>query len=209
MEKNEEKIREMEVGMMEKNSKKEWELMGTRLLLEQMKEERARGDEVMEKWKQPLNLELEAVASQKISAETHLLNEKEEHLKEIEVLQAQVDQNKEVTRFTMENLQLREEIRRHASNDTHELEEILYCLFSQQYGRILDAVAVKTPKLRGQAWVCFSEVTAASNAVQQMQNFPFYDKPMILGGVKNARLFRGEWSTTISMMLEYPKVDNL
>ncbi|KAK7293014.1 hypothetical protein RJT34_15874 [Clitoria ternatea] len=52
MEKTEEKIREMEVGIMEKNSEKEWELMGTKLLLEQMKEERARGDEVMEKWKQ-------------------------------------------------------------------------------------------------------------------------------------------------------------
>ncbi|KAK7301329.1 hypothetical protein RJT34_12190 [Clitoria ternatea] len=42
----------MEVGMMEKNNEKEWELMGTKLLLQQMKEERARGDEVVEKWKQ-------------------------------------------------------------------------------------------------------------------------------------------------------------
>ncbi|KAK7285519.1 hypothetical protein RJT34_20293 [Clitoria ternatea] len=37
----------MEVGMMEKNSEKEWELMGTKLLLQQMKKERARGDEVV------------------------------------------------------------------------------------------------------------------------------------------------------------------
>ncbi|XP_060175967.1 U2 small nuclear ribonucleoprotein B'' [Lycium barbarum] len=58
-----------------------------------------------------------------------------------------------------------------------ELKRSLYCLFSQ-YGRIVDIVALKTPKLRGQAWVVFSEVTAASNAVRQMQNFPFYDKPM-------------------------------
>nr|GMD28175.1 U2 small nuclear ribonucleoprotein B'' [Ipomoea batatas] len=58
-----------------------------------------------------------------------------------------------------------------------ELKRSLYCLFSQ-YGRILDIVALKTAKLRGQAWVVFSEVTAASNAVRQMQNFPFYDKPM-------------------------------
>ncbi|KAL9684480.1 hypothetical protein QQ045_021920 [Rhodiola kirilowii] len=58
-----------------------------------------------------------------------------------------------------------------------ELKRSLYCLFSQ-YGRILDVVALKTEKLRGQAWVVFSEVTAASNAVRQMQNFPFYDKPM-------------------------------
>ncbi|XP_008231198.1 PREDICTED: U2 small nuclear ribonucleoprotein B'' 2 isoform X2 [Prunus mume] len=58
-----------------------------------------------------------------------------------------------------------------------ELKRSLYCLFSQ-YGKILDVVALKTPKLRGQAWVAFLEVTSASNAVRQMQNFPFYDKPM-------------------------------
>ncbi|XP_042409234.1 U2 small nuclear ribonucleoprotein B''-like [Zingiber officinale] len=58
-----------------------------------------------------------------------------------------------------------------------ELKRSLYALFSQ-YGRILDVVALKTPKLRGQAWVVFAEVTAASNAVRQMQRFPFYDKPM-------------------------------
>ncbi|KAL3828638.1 hypothetical protein ACJIZ3_017440 [Penstemon smallii] len=55
---------------------------------------------------------LEAVASGKISPEIHLLKEKEEYLKEIEVLRAQVDHNQDVTRFAMENLQLKEEIRR-------------------------------------------------------------------------------------------------
>jgi len=59
-----------------------------------------------------------------------------------------------------------------------ELKRSLYALFSQ-YGRILDVVALKTAKLRGQAWVVFSEVTAASTAVRQMQSFPFYDKPMV------------------------------
>ncbi|KAK6119826.1 hypothetical protein DH2020_046421 [Rehmannia glutinosa] len=39
---------------------------------------------------------LEAVASGKISAEIHLLKEKEEYLKEIEVLRAQVDRNQEL-----------------------------------------------------------------------------------------------------------------
>ncbi|KAE8734813.1 putative ubiquitin ligase protein cop1 [Hibiscus syriacus] len=56
---------------------------------------------------------LEAVASGKMSAGTHLLQEKEEYLKEIEVLRAQVDRNQEVTRFALENLRLKEEIRRH------------------------------------------------------------------------------------------------
>ncbi|KAL3620233.1 hypothetical protein CASFOL_035145 [Castilleja foliolosa] len=55
---------------------------------------------------------LESVASGKISAETHLMKEREEHLKEIEVLRGQVDRNQEVTRFAMENLRLKEEIRR-------------------------------------------------------------------------------------------------
>ncbi|KAJ8650841.1 hypothetical protein MRB53_003864 [Persea americana] len=58
-----------------------------------------------------------------------------------------------------------------------ELKRSLYGLFSQ-YGRILDVVALKTPKLRGQAWIVYGDVTAASAAVRQMQNFPFYDKPM-------------------------------
>ncbi|CAN6467163.1 unnamed protein product [Victoria cruziana] len=58
-----------------------------------------------------------------------------------------------------------------------ELKRSLYAVFSQ-FGRILDVVALKTSKLRGQAWVVFSEVTAASAAVRQMQSFPFYDKPM-------------------------------
>ncbi|CAL0333540.1 unnamed protein product [Lupinus luteus] len=53
VEEKEDKIREMgEVGMVEKNSEKEWEMMGTKLLVEQMKEERARRDEAVEKWKQ-------------------------------------------------------------------------------------------------------------------------------------------------------------
>lgn len=56
---------------------------------------------------------LEAVASSKISAEKHLLEERSELLKEIEVLRTQVDRNQEVTRFAMENLRLKEELRRY------------------------------------------------------------------------------------------------
>ena len=55
VEEKEEKIREMkDVGKMDKKncSEREWELMGTKLLVEQMKEERARRDEAVEKWKQ-------------------------------------------------------------------------------------------------------------------------------------------------------------
>ncbi|KAL6005110.1 hypothetical protein ACLOJK_005671 [Asimina triloba] len=55
---------------------------------------------------------LDAVISGKLSADAHLLQEKSELLKEIEVLRNQVDRNQEVTRFAMENLQLKEELRR-------------------------------------------------------------------------------------------------
>ena len=39
-------------------------------------------------------------------------------------------------------------------------------------------VALKTPKLRGQAWVVFSEITAATNAFRGLQEFDFYGKRM-------------------------------
>lgn len=58
---------------------------------------------------------LEEVTSGMISAETHLLKEKEEYLKEIEVLRSQIDRNQDVTRFAMENLRLKEEIRRYVN----------------------------------------------------------------------------------------------
>ncbi|TVU47370.1 hypothetical protein EJB05_06969 [Eragrostis curvula] len=58
-----------------------------------------------------------------------------------------------------------------------ELKRSLYALCSQ-YGRILDLVALKTSKLRGQAWVVFSEITAATNAFRGLQEFEFYGKKM-------------------------------
>ena len=60
-----------------------------------------------------------------------------------------------------------------------ELKRSLYALCSQ-YGRILDVVALKTQKLRGQAWVVFSEITAATNAFRGLQDFDFYGKKMVL-----------------------------
>uniref|UniRef100_A0A1A8JHA9 Small nuclear ribonucleoprotein polypeptide B2 n=1 Tax=Nothobranchius kuhntae TaxID=321403 RepID=A0A1A8JHA9_NOTKU len=58
-----------------------------------------------------------------------------------------------------------------------ELKRSLYALFSQ-FGQIVDIVAMKTEKMRGQAFVIFKELTAATNALRQLQGFPFYNKPM-------------------------------
>jgi len=58
-----------------------------------------------------------------------------------------------------------------------DLKKSLYAIFSQ-FGQILDIVALRTLKMRGQAFVVFKEVTSATNAMRSMQGFPFYDKPM-------------------------------
>lgn len=58
-----------------------------------------------------------------------------------------------------------------------ELKKSLYAIFSQ-FGQILDIVALKTLKMRGQAFVIFKEISSATNALRSMQGFPFYDKPM-------------------------------
>lgn len=59
-----------------------------------------------------------------------------------------------------------------------ELKKSLYAIFSQ-FGPILDIVALKTLRMRGQAFVVFKEISSASNALRSMQGFPFYDKPMV------------------------------
>lgn len=58
-----------------------------------------------------------------------------------------------------------------------ELKKSLYAIFSQ-FGQILDIVALKTLKMRGQAFVIFKEISSATAALRSMQGFPFYDKPM-------------------------------
>jgi U1 small nuclear ribonucleoprotein A len=59
-----------------------------------------------------------------------------------------------------------------------ELKTSLHAVFSQ-FGKILEILAFKTLKHKGQAWVIFEDVQSASNAIRQMQSFPFYDKPMV------------------------------
>merc|ERR1712125_275915 len=46
------------------------------------------------------------------------------------------------------------------------------------FGGILDIIAMKSLKRRGQAWIIFKEVSSATNALKSLQGFPFYNKPM-------------------------------
>lgn len=59
-----------------------------------------------------------------------------------------------------------------------ELKKSLHAVFSQ-FGKILEVLAFKTLKHKGQAWVVFEDVSSASEALKRMQGFPFYDKPMV------------------------------
>lgn len=65
-----------------------------------------------------------------------------------------------------------------------ELKKSLYAVFSQ-FGPILDIVALKNFRMRGQAFIVFRDITSATQAVRQMQGFPFYDKPMRLSYAKS------------------------
>ena len=58
------------------------------------------------------------------------------------------------------------------------LKAALNAMFSQ-FGPILDVIAGRSKKLRGQAWIVFQEIDSASNGLRQMQGFPFYDKPIV------------------------------
>jgi RNA recognition motif-containing protein len=65
-----------------------------------------------------------------------------------------------------------------------DLKKSLYAIFSQ-FGTILDIVALKTLKKRGQAFVVFKDIPSATNALRSMQGFPFYDKPMRIAYAKS------------------------
>eukprot|EP00123_Amoebidium_parasiticum_P015134 comp22802_c0_seq1/m.35768 comp22802_c0_seq1/g.35768 ORF comp22802_c0_seq1/g.35768 comp22802_c0_seq1/m.35768 type:complete len:309 (-) comp22802_c0_seq1:170-1096(-) len=64
-----------------------------------------------------------------------------------------------------------------------ELKTALYAMFSQ-FGEILEVLAKKTLKCRGQAWISFKEPSAAAQALNSMQGFSFHDKPMKIAFAK-------------------------
>lgn len=46
------------------------------------------------------------------------------------------------------------------------------------FGGIIEIIAMKSLKRRGQAWIIFKEQSSATNALKSLQGFPFYNKPM-------------------------------
>lgn len=59
-----------------------------------------------------------------------------------------------------------------------ELRSQLYALFTT-YGKIIDVVASKSLKMRGQAFLVFTDLAAATTAMRACEGMMFYDKPMV------------------------------
>jgi len=87
-----------------------------------------------------------------------------------------------------------------------ELKKSLYAIFSQ-FGPIVDIVALKTLKLKGQAWVIFKEINSATNALRSMQGFPFYDKPMRINYAKTDSDVISKMKGTFAERPKRPKDD--
>lgn len=58
------------------------------------------------------------------------------------------------------------------------LKKSLYTLFAS-HGRIVTIYATRTPALRGQAWVVFTDIASAAAAKRQLQGSPLYDRPLV------------------------------
>jgi len=44
---------------------------------------------------------------------------------------------------------------------------------------VVDVVAMKTTKMRGQAFIVFKEISSSTQALRALQGFSFYDKPIV------------------------------
>jgi U2 small nuclear ribonucleoprotein B'' len=58
-----------------------------------------------------------------------------------------------------------------------ELRSQLYAMFTT-YGKIIDVVALKSKKMRGQAFLVFTDLAGATSAMRACEGMTFYDKPM-------------------------------
>jgi RNA recognition motif-containing protein len=59
-----------------------------------------------------------------------------------------------------------------------ELRTQLYALFTT-YGKVVDVIASKGPKMRGQAFLVFTDLASATTAMRACEGMVFYDKPMV------------------------------
>ncbi|KAG7293063.1 hypothetical protein NEMBOFW57_003109 [Staphylotrichum longicolle] len=65
-----------------------------------------------------------------------------------------------------------------------DLRTALYMLFST-YGAVLDVVALKTMKMRGQAHIVFKDIQTATQAMRSLDGFEFFGRPMKISYAKS------------------------
>ena len=63
------------------------------------------------------------------------------------------------------------------------LKEALTEIFSE-YGNIIDIVAKKNLKAKGQAFIVYDKIEAAERAITEVQGFELFEKPMVLDYAK-------------------------
>jgi len=59
------------------------------------------------------------------------------------------------------------------------MKEALTEIFSE-YGTVIDLVAKRNLRARGQAFVVFDDTEAAERAIKEVQGFELFEKPMVL-----------------------------
>ncbi|KAK2023430.1 RNA recognition domain-containing protein [Colletotrichum zoysiae] len=74
----------------------------------------------------------------------------------------------------------------------------LYLLFST-YGPVLDIVAMKTMKMRGQAHITFRDVQTATQAMRSLEGFEFLGRPLTIQYAKSKSDFVAKLDGTYKM----------
>lgn len=59
-----------------------------------------------------------------------------------------------------------------------ELRSQLFALFTT-YGKVIDIIASKSSKMRGQAFLVFTDLASATTAMRACDGMVFYDKPLV------------------------------
>lgn len=65
-----------------------------------------------------------------------------------------------------------------------DLRTALYMLFST-YGAVLDVVALKTMKMRGQAHICYKDIQTATQAMRSLNGFEFFGRELKISYAKS------------------------
>ncbi|KAF5515863.1 U2 small nuclear ribonucleoprotein B'' [Colletotrichum siamense] len=80
----------------------------------------------------------------------------------------------------------------------NDLRTELYLLFSA-YGPVLDIVAMKTMKMRGQAHITFRDIQAATQAMRSLEGFDFLGRPLSIQYAKSKSDFVAKLDGTYKM----------